>query len=117
MSIFVRARFDVPRQQRPRFEELLRVLCAQARQEPGTLTYRWFFAGEGGYVVLEEYADTAAAVTHNERAADLLRQVGACAEMTQAEIYGTPGPEILDWAHRHPRVTTYPDLHTPDPAT
>src|SRR5215467_7286408 len=97
MSIFVRARFAVRAQRREEFERLALALRAQASGEPGTRVYRWFAAGPGRYVVLEEYVDTAAAVAHNERAAALLERVAECAELIDAEVYGAIGPEIEAW--------------------
>ncbi|MGP4001787.1 putative quinol monooxygenase [Streptomyces sp. 8N706] len=110
MSIFVRARFDVRDHRQADFEEVALALREQAREEPGTLNYRWFSAGVRGYVVLEEYADSAAAVAHNERAAELLARVGECAEMVSAELYGPIGPELRAWARSRPRVATFPDF-------
>jgi quinol monooxygenase YgiN len=112
MSIFVRARFDVLDGRQADFEELALALRAQAAEEPGTHTYRWFSAGSGSYLVLEEYADAAAALAHNERAAPLLARVAECAEMTSAELYGPIGPELTEWAASRPQVTAYPEFAT-----
>src|SRR2546423_2162893 len=81
MSIFVRARFEVRDERRGEFEGIARALRERAEEEPGTRTYRWFSAGDGGYLVVEEYADAGAALAHNENVADLLARVGECAEM------------------------------------
>jgi quinol monooxygenase YgiN len=62
VSIFVRARFEARDGHRADFERAAQALAEQARDEPGTLTFRLFQAGDGGYVALEEYADTAAAL-------------------------------------------------------
>jgi quinol monooxygenase YgiN len=110
MSIFVRARFDVRDQRQTDFEQVALALREQAKDEPGTRTYRWFSSGAGSYLVLEEYTDSAAALAHNERAADLLERVGQCAEMVYAEIYGPIGPEIREWAQSRPQVTTFADF-------
>jgi quinol monooxygenase YgiN len=110
MSIFVRARFEVRDGRRAEFEEVARALRERAEEEPGTRTYRWFLAGDGGYLVIEEYADTQAALMHNENVADLLARAGECAEMAFAELYGEIGAELGEWARGRPGVTTYPDL-------
>ena len=110
MSIFVRAQFDVRAQRRAEFERLALALSEQAEHEPGTLTYRFFSTGAGSYLVLEEYADTAAALAHNERAAPLLERVGQCAEMVRAELYGPIGPELHEWTRSRPQVTWYADF-------
>lgn len=106
MSIFVRARFDVHEGRRAEFEEVAGALRARAANEPGTLTYRFFAASEG-YLVLEEYADSSAAATHNENAADLLPRVFECADLAFIELYGPVGPVLRAAA---PRATVYPDL-------
>lgn len=110
MSIFVRARFDVRDQRQADFEQIALSLCEQAREEPGTLTFRWFSSGAGSYLVLEEYADSAAALAHNERAAALLERVQECAQMVDAEVYGAIGPEIGEWVRANPQVTTFADF-------
>ncbi|MFG2832556.1 putative quinol monooxygenase [Streptomyces sp. NPDC048434] len=110
MTIFVRARFDVHDQRRAEFEELALALRKQASEEPGTHNYRWFSAGAGSYLVLEEYTDETAALEHNERGAELLARVGRCAEMVSAEIYGPIGPGLREWVRSHPQATTFADF-------
>ncbi|MEV6568524.1 putative quinol monooxygenase [Streptomyces kronopolitis] len=114
MSIFVRARFDVRDQRHAEFEELAVALRDQAQEEPGTPTYRWFSAGAGSYVVLEEYTDTAAAMVHQERAAELLARVAQCAELVHAELYGAIGPELREWVRTHPQASVFADFPAPD---
>jgi quinol monooxygenase YgiN len=110
MSIFVRARFDVRGQRQADFEQVALALREQAKYEPGTLTYRWFSCGAGSYLVLEEYTDSAAALAHNERAAELLERVRQCAGMVYAELYGPIGPQLREWVRSHPQVTTFADF-------
>lgn len=89
-------------------------LRERARHEPGTLTYRVCTAeGGSGYVVLEQYADPAAAMAHNAGAADLLARVGQCAELVLTEIYGPVSPEIRAWAGARPGVSVFADLAEP----
>ncbi|MFC4852380.1 putative quinol monooxygenase [Actinophytocola glycyrrhizae] len=107
MSIFVRGRFDARDGRRAEFEEIALALAARAADEPGTRTYRWLSAGEGSYIVIEEYVDEAAAMAHNEGVADLLTRVPDCAELVLAEVYG---PSTLAWAEGKPRVTLHPDF-------
>jgi len=116
VSILVRARFDVRDERQADFEQVVLALREQVKEEAGTLAYRWFSAGAGGYLVLEEYADAAAALAHNERAAELLARVSECAEMVYAELYGPIGPELGEWARSNPRVTAFaeiPELSAP----
>ncbi|MBF6329504.1 putative quinol monooxygenase [Nocardia transvalensis] len=110
MSFFVRARFDVRDGRQDEFEEAALGLRAQALEEPGTVNYRWFSAGTGSYLVIEEYVDSAAAMAHNERGAQLLARVGECAEMVSAELYGPIGPEVRVWARARPQVSIYPEF-------
>ncbi|MEW9555451.1 putative quinol monooxygenase [Nonomuraea sp. NPDC050783] len=114
MSIFVRARFDAHDQRQGEFEKIALALARQAANEPGTRTFRWFSAGTGSYVVLEEYDDEAAAVAHNERGAHLLARVPECATMAYAEIHGPVGPRIREWAGSQSQVSLYPDFHGDD---
>jgi quinol monooxygenase YgiN len=113
MSIFVRARFDVRDGQQKEFEEITQTMVARALKEPETFTYRWFGPDHGTYFVIEQYADTAAALTHNERSADLLARVASTAELVSAELYGPLGPELLAWAAARPQVSAYPDFSGP----
>jgi quinol monooxygenase YgiN len=110
MSIFVRARFDVRAGRPADFAEIALALAARAAEEAGTLSYRWFGPDHGSYLVIEQYADTAAALAHNEHSADLLARVEGSAEMVFAELYGTLGPELLAWVSTRPQVTAYPDF-------
>jgi quinol monooxygenase YgiN len=110
MSIFVHARFDVHAQRQADFEEIALALREQAKEEPGTRTYRWFSSGDGSYLVIEEYTDANAALAHNEHAAELLARVGECAEMIYAELYGPIGPELGEWARSRPQVITFADF-------
>ncbi len=107
MSMFVRGRFDVLAGKRAEFEEIALTLAELAEDEPGTLTYRWFTAGDGSYIVIEEYVDEAAALAHNEARADLIARVPECAELVYAEVHG---PRTLSWAEGNPKVTVHPDL-------
>lgn len=110
MSFFVRAQYTVAETDRKEFEEIASALREQAKEEPGTLTYRWFSSGAGGYLVLEQYMDGAAALAHNERAAELLVRVGDCAQLESAELYGPLTPEIEDWVRAHPQATAFAEL-------
>lgn len=67
-------------------------------------------AGAGSYLVLEEYTDTAAAMVHQERAAELLARVGQCAELVHAELYGSIGPELRAWVRSHPQASVFADF-------
>ena len=110
MSIFVRVRFDVGDEQRAEFERLALTLCEQAEGVPGILTYRFFSSGSGRYGLLEEYADTAAAMAHNDSATELLDRVRECTESINVELYGPLGPELQEWVRERPHATSYGEL-------
>lgn len=107
MSIFVRARFEVRDGRQAEFEKFARALRERADEEPGTLTYRFFSTGDGGYLVLEEYADTAAALAHNEHTAGLVAQVRDFSKLVSLEFYGPVGQELRELA---PNATVFPDV-------
>jgi quinol monooxygenase YgiN len=109
MSIFVRARFDVRDGRQADFEEVVEELRQLVDDEPDTLTYRFFSSGPGSYVVLEEYTDSAAAIAHNERARDLLKRVGECADMAYLEFYGPIWPELQEFVRSLPNATWFPE--------
>lgn len=110
MSFFVRARFEIRDGRRAEFEQIALALQEQADSEPGTLTFRWFSAGADSYIALEQYRDEAAAMEHNERGAHLLARVGRCAQMVDAEVYGTPGPQVEAWVAANPQAAAFPDF-------
>jgi quinol monooxygenase YgiN len=110
MSIYVRARFDVHDGREADFEEIALTLRDRVQAEPGTLTYQFYSAGAGTYLVLEEYVDSTAAIFHNERSADLLERVAECADMAYVELYGPIGPELREWVTSVPRATAYPEF-------
>src|SRR5262249_33217286 len=95
---------------RDEFEELVLALCRQADGEPGTRTFRWVADRDGGYGGLEEYADEAAAVGHNERGADLLARGDRCARMARAGVCRPRGPAVPAWVSAHPQATAFPDV-------
>lgn len=109
MSIFVRARFDVHDGRAADFEEVARTLRERAKNEQGVLTYRFFVSGDGGYLVLEEYADSADAILHQENARELLARVRECADMAYIEFYGPIWPELQEWVASVDNATWYPE--------
>lgn len=110
MSIFVRVRFSVREEQRAEFEQLALALREHADGDPGILTYRFFTSEAGDYTLLEEYADPAAALAHNEEAADLLERVRRCAELAAVELYGPIGPELHEWVRARPQASAHAEL-------
>ncbi|WP_327729097.1 antibiotic biosynthesis monooxygenase [Streptomyces sp. NBC_00487] len=109
-SIFVRVRFDVREERHEEFEKLVVALRQQADDEPGTRSYRWFSAEDGSYLVIEEYADSAAAMAHMERAAALLERLTECAAVGAVELHGPIGSELREWVGSNPQPTTFTDF-------
>jgi quinol monooxygenase YgiN len=109
VTIFVRARVEVRAERRAEFEQIARTLLVRAKDEPGTLTYRFFPTSDGAYLVIEEYADAQALGAHQEGARDLLARVEECAENFLVELYGPIGPELGAWVESNPQATAYPD--------
>ncbi|HEV8556464.1 MAG TPA: antibiotic biosynthesis monooxygenase family protein [Actinophytocola sp.] len=109
MTVFVRARVEVRAGRQAEFEEIARALLQRAKDELGTLTYRFFPAGDGAYLVIEEYADAQALGAHQEGAGDLLARVEECAENFSVELYGPIGSELSAWVESNPQATAYPD--------
>ncbi|WP_405988425.1 putative quinol monooxygenase [Streptomyces sp. NBC_00986] len=114
-SIFVRVRFDVRDQRQEEFEKLVFALRQQANDEPGTRSYRWFSATDGSYLVIEEYADSAAAMAHMERAGDLLGRLTECAMAGAVELHGPIGPELREWVGSNPPPAMFTDFVGQDP--
>ena len=111
-SIFVHVRFDVREQRHEEFEKLVVALRRQADDEAGTKSYRWFSAEDGSYLVIEEYADSAAAMAHMERAAALLERLTEFTAIGSVELHGPIGPELREWVGSNPPPTTFTDFPT-----
>jgi quinol monooxygenase YgiN len=110
MSIFVRARFDVHEGRQAKFEAVAEALRAHAESEDGTLTYRFFSAGAGSYLVLEEYRDSADAILHQDRTQALRGEVQECADLAYIEFYGPIWPELQEFVASVPHATWFPEL-------
>ena len=117
MTIFLRARGKVQVENELEFKTLAFALQDLAAGESGTRTYRWFSEGFGTYVVLEEYVDAAAALGHNQRAADLLARLSRTVDITEIELYGEIGLELGAYAAGLPQANVYPELLPPPTTT
>jgi quinol monooxygenase YgiN len=87
----------------------VRALQGRVAGEPGTLRYDWF-RGPGYVVVLEEYADSAAVIAHQEHVGDLLAKVFALAEMTVLQVHGDVDAELQGVLDGMPVGRVYPPL-------
>jgi quinol monooxygenase YgiN len=115
MSIVVRAELRLRPGARAAFVEVATALAAAAADEAGTLRYTWYGSADPDVVVvLEEYADPAAALAHNQHCAPLLARAAELAEITSAHLHGRLGPELEAWvagqpfAHAHPPLAARP---------
>ena len=105
MSIIVRAEVHVLAENLDAFSEIANQLAAEAEDEPGTVQYRWFTTGSlTTFVVVEEYVDESAAFEHNQHCAALLDRAGAVSELTEIQVHGDLGPDLLQWIDEQPRA-------------
>jgi quinol monooxygenase YgiN len=113
VTIIVRAELRVRSGRVEEFLAVARALATAAADEPGTLRYSWYTSGDPVvFVVLEEYADPAAAAAHNERCAAHLREVSELADMTSVQVHGDLGPELEAWVAANPVAHAHPPLGT-----
>jgi quinol monooxygenase YgiN len=88
MTLYVRVALTVHDGKQAEFEEAAKALKAQAADEPGTHTYRWFSDAPGSYTVIEEYTDADASSAHNKAGRELLAKLNTVASITALDIYG-----------------------------
>jgi quinol monooxygenase YgiN len=109
MGILVRAEFVVRDGVEEEFAAAVRALLGRVADEPGTLRYDWF-SGPGYVVVLEEYADSAAVLDHQEHVGDVLAQVFELAELTVLQVHGEVSPELRELLDSMPMAEVFPPL-------
>jgi quinol monooxygenase YgiN len=109
VSVLVRVEFVVVDGRDGELLELVRALQGRVAEEPGTLRYDWF-QGPGYVVVLEEYADSAAVVAHQEHVGDLLAKVFALAEMTVLQVHGDVDAALREVLDGMPVGQVFPPL-------
>jgi quinol monooxygenase YgiN len=103
MTVFVRARFEVPPHRTEDFHRTAAALRELAHSEPGVLSYEWHTAGEPGvYLAVEHFADSAAMLTHAELAARLLAELAESSQMAFLELYGEVTPQLRSRVERMP---------------
>jgi quinol monooxygenase YgiN len=103
VAIIVRAELRVRPGRDEEFRAVARALAAAAADEPGTLRYCWYTSADPAvFVVIEEYADPAAAVAHNEHCAAHLLQVSELADMTSVHLHGELDPALEGWVDANP---------------
>jgi quinol monooxygenase YgiN len=111
MTIIVRAELRALAGKREDFTVLANALVDATNDEPGTLRYTWYSSNDPDeFIVLEEYADAQAALSHNEHCAELLQRIPALAEMTSVHVHGTLSAELQSWINSSPVAHSHPPL-------
>jgi quinol monooxygenase YgiN len=111
MTVLVRAEFRVTAADRDEFLRLASELAAAAGSEAATVRYCWFSSADPStFVVIEEYDDEAAALTHNQACSALLGQIAEVSEMTRADLHGAIGPDLQQWIEQHPQASAFAPL-------
>ena len=112
MTITSRAVLRAHPDRRDEFVDVAQALAAAAAGEAGTLRYDWFTSGHDPdvFVALEEYADWAAAMEHNEHCGELLARAAELADFVSVDIYGELNPQIEQWVAEHPFAGAYGPL-------
>jgi quinol monooxygenase YgiN len=112
MTVTVRAELRVRHGACDEFVQLAKAMADAAFSEPGTLRYDWYSSADPAlFVVIEEYSDPDAALTHNQNCEQFLSRIAQLAEMTSAHLHGHLGPVLEEWvaqrsfAHAHPPLT------------
>jgi quinol monooxygenase YgiN len=112
MSIIVRAEVRVLPQDLDAFRDVAAQLVVASRNEPGTIQYRWFSSDDPTmYVVVEEYDDERAAFAHNQHCAELLEQSSRVTQLTQIQIHGELGHELMQWIDERSQAHGFRALH------
>jgi quinol monooxygenase YgiN len=110
MTVLVRAEFRVTAD-RDEFLRLASELAVAAGSEAGTVRYCWFSSADSStFVVIEEYDDEAAALTHNQACSALLGQIAEVSEMTRVDLHGAIGPDLQQWIEQHPQASAFAPL-------
>jgi quinol monooxygenase YgiN len=109
MGILVRAEFVVRDGVDEKFAAIVRGLLGRVADEDGTLRYDWF-QGPSYVVVLEEYADAAAVLKHQDHVGDLLAQLFELAELTVLQVHGDVTPELQELLDGMPVAEVFPPL-------
>jgi quinol monooxygenase YgiN len=111
MSITVRAELCVAPDRREEFLEEATAVADATAGEAGTLRYDWYSSEDPNvFVVIEEYADPDAAISHNQNCAAFLRRIAELAEMTSAHLYGRLGPTLEEWVAQRSFAHAYRPL-------
>ena len=78
------------------FERIVRVMSAEAQEEPGTLAYQWFLSADRTRCRLfEAYVDGAAVLAHltGPVVQELVPKLLETGTLAGLEVFGDPGPK------------------------
>jgi len=79
------------------FKAAAATLRELSSSEPGTLRYDWYISEDGTrQVTVEEFADSAAFVAHNEHAAPAVPALLETADVTAAQVLGDVDDEARE---------------------
>jgi quinol monooxygenase YgiN len=111
MTILVRAELQLLPGKREEFINVAAALAAASSAEVGTLRYEWFSCEDPTvFVVIEEYADSGAALAHNQHCEELLRSIAEVAELTSVHVHGRLGPDLDAWVAESPFAYAHPPM-------
>jgi quinol monooxygenase YgiN len=118
MTIIVRAELQLLPGKRDEFIKVAAALAGASSAEVGTLRYDWYSCDDPTvFVVIEEYADSSAALAHNQHCEELLRSVAEVAELTSAHVHGRLGPDLEAWVPANSFAYAHPPLLQQDHGT
>ena len=91
------------------FKHLAAQALEEARGEPGTLQYDWFFSDDGANcVVRETYASSDAVLAHLGNVGPLLGRLVELGGGLELEVFGDPSPTLREaLAAFHPPIYSY----------
>jgi quinol monooxygenase YgiN len=111
MTIIVRAELQLLPGKREEFTAAAAALAAAGSAEVGTLRYDWYSSDDPRiFVVIEEYADSEAALAHNQHCEELLRSIAELAELTSVHVHGRLGPDLEAWVAENPSAHAHPPM-------
>jgi quinol monooxygenase YgiN len=111
MTIIVRAELQLLPGKREEFTAAAAAMAAASSAEVGTLRYDWYSSDDPIiFVVIEEYADSEAALAHNQHCEELLRGIAGLAALTSVHVHGRLGPDLDAWVAENPSAHAHPPM-------
>jgi quinol monooxygenase YgiN len=111
MTLIVRAELQLLPGNREEFIKAAAALAAASSAEVGTLRYDWYSSEDPTiFVVIEEYADSEAALAHNQHCHELLVSIGELAELTSVHVHGRLGRDLEAWVAENPSAYAHPPM-------